>query len=629
MSRINNATALGISLGVHAVLLVAMAMVKFSLLDQPADLAVETVFSEERRQEEFSQELDINTEISESLAITSGATVSTAIGGSNAPAVAQTKIEASESMKDPEIPINVGAVNIPGANLLGTDLGEGEITGETGAVVQGYGAAMSRLTQEILRLMRQQKVIVVWLFDESYSMTDDRKQIREQFQKVYQELKIAEEQNMVKRRGDETLLTAVLSYGADVHTHTPQPTNDVPKIQAAIDKVPIDETGKENLFQSLSKEFDKYSSLAAKQKRKLAFVVVSDESGDDAGALEEVIQKVKRIKTPVYVMSREAIFGYPYARQRWVDPETGLHFWVDVNRGPETAMPEALQYDGLHRRWDSYSSGFGPYAMVRLAKESGGIFFLIPGDEERLAGRWSERDWQDRRFDQLAMKQYEPLLLSMRDYERSRSASPFRTAIWEVIADMNPHRDETLNIREHWYPFAPEDFRPEGQANAQRALQAFRRLDLAIKKLESVKELRAKEDSMRWRAAYDLIVAQCLAYRVRLFQTMLAFDKHMKQMPPPKDPKSNRWNLRRTKNLLPPDEQQVKFTGVNLEELEKQRQRSIDQFQLVKKEHSGTPWARRAQHELNLGFGMEFVEVWRDPRYDDENLRSKIKVPKF
>ena len=105
------------SVGVHVVILVLMALIKFTLLDDGSEVAVETVFTDEREQQEFTQELDINTEVSENLSVISGATVSTASGGSSAPAVSQTKIEQSESLNEPEIQVNVASVTMSGCSM--------------------------------------------------------------------------------------------------------------------------------------------------------------------------------------------------------------------------------------------------------------------------------------------------------------------------------------------------------------------------------------------------------------------------------------------------------------------------------------------------------------------------------
>ncbi|MCA9015769.1 MAG: VWA domain-containing protein, partial [Planctomycetaceae bacterium] len=408
------------------------------------------------------------------------------------------------------------------------------------------------------------------------------------------------------------------------HVLTAKPTTELKEVQDAITKIPTDESGLENMCQTVGATIDKYAVMARKSDRRLCIVLVTDESGDDGAAVEEVITRAKRAKTPIYILGRESVFGYPYARQIWNDPKYNLPFWIQINRGPETAFPEALQYDGLHGRWDAFSAGFGPYEQVRIARETGGIFFVLPGKEQRLAGAGSN---QERQFRFQDMKEYQPLLLSRRDYDASRSASKFRTAIWKVIVTMNPHLDAQLNIRELYYPIKKPEFYATGSKEVPKAIRAMGLLQKSVEILESIEPLRAQEKSSRWRAAYDLTLAQCLAYRVRLFQFCLAMDQHAKNMPELKDKKSNVWNVTRDKKMLPPDPEQVKLTKVSVEELDKQLKKAEEQYKFVIKEHPGTPWAQRAQFELNQGFGMYFAEGFRSPLYDQK--RSEIKVPKF
>src|SRR5690606_2794661 len=101
------------------------------------------------------------------------------------------KIEQSQTLQQATYRFDMADLQTPALDMLGKDLGVGAVTGESGARVEGYGAAMSRLTQELLRIMRGQQVIACWLFDESNSLQDDRNEIRDQFDKIYQELNIA------------------------------------------------------------------------------------------------------------------------------------------------------------------------------------------------------------------------------------------------------------------------------------------------------------------------------------------------------------------------------------------------------------------------------------------------------
>ncbi len=613
-----------ISVAVHAVLLGMLAAFRFNLLDQQADVAVETVFTEERIQEEFAQDLQIDTTPSESLRLTAGGVQTTSPGAAPGASAARTKIEQSDALQQPEFRFNIADLEMPGLDMLGEDLGEGEVSGEVGARVEGYGAAMGRLTHELLRVMRNQQVIACWLFDESNSLKDDRKEIRDQFHKIYEELNIANERT--KKGRYHSLETMIYSFGEGLHPITRKPTADLKQIRDAIDKVPVDETGHEYTFGAISSVIDEHSKAAARSNRKLVIILLTDEVGDDAEMLEEVIAKAQRFKSPLYVLGREAVFGYPYAHVRWINPESGIHHWVRVNRGPETAFPEALQYDGFRGRHDAYSSGFGPYAQVRLVRESGGIFFLLASDEANLVGR-SVHERLQRKFDDVAMKEYEPLLLDKREYARRRDASEFRKTIWSVILALNPHIDDQLVIRWHHYPIDHAEFEKEGRKNFDRGVRAMAMINQQLAVLERVRPLRAQEARQRWRAAFDLLNAQLIACRVREFQYLLSMDKHVREKPEPQQPDTNYWDLNYTSRMLEPDEQQVKKTNVDYDQLEQQRQHALELYDQVIRDHPETPWAMVAAAEKRLGFGMTFHERFWDPRYFEEEERGA--VPKF
>ncbi len=371
---------------------------------------------------------------------------------------------------------------------------------------------------------------------------------------------------------------------------------------------------------------ERYGRAAGRSDRKLVVIVLTDETGNDEGRVEETIAAAQTFSSPVYILGREAIFGYPYTHVDWEDEVTGLHHWVRVERGPETAMPECLQYDGFHGRWDSASSGFGPYAQVRLVKETGGIYFVLAREEADLLGAQAR---MERNFDDLAMKEYEPSLVPRREYEASRNQSDFRSTVWDVIVRLNPHQgfDPELNLQRLYYPVDTEEFAEVGRIQFQRAVRSLTLLNQAVELLERVEPMRATEEEMRWRAAYDLALAQCLAYRVRQFQFLLALDRQQKDQPPPSDIMHNVWNVRHVSEMIEPDEQVVAQTRVDLAELEKQRARAVEMYEYVMQQHPGTPWAQRAAYEKSLGFGITFVSDFYDPRYFTPEFQARI--PRF
>ncbi|MBS0262744.1 MAG: VWA domain-containing protein, partial [Planctomycetes bacterium] len=531
-----------LSLGLHLITGVTLAFFHFQHQQEDLKLSIETVLDTERTPEEFTRDLNSDTEVSETMNIVPGGPTNSAAsivinagtsggggggvggtggGGGGGGGVAG-KIEASGQFRDPGLNVGIGDPGLPGLGDIGNDLGSAQIKGDAAAVTEGYGAALGRVTQEMLRLLRDEKLLVVWLFDESESMKDDQKEIAEQFHKVYEELGIVMERDARSKADKEILLTVVESFGEELHHITPKPTANINEIRSAINKIEIDNTGKENLFGALRRILEQYKQVAIRQHRKLVVIVVTDESGDDnyqGSLVDDVIATANRggKSTPIYILGRESVFGFPKARMAWRDPKYGLVHWLEIDRGPESAMPEALQFDGLHERWDAHPSGFAPYDQARLTKETGGIFFVLPHEEENLVGQAAI---DQRKFAFLDMKQYTPELVSRRKYEEQRSRSKLRTAVWEAVKLLNPFIDKELYIQETWYSSDPTKFKPAAQGSFDRAMRAFGLLNEAAHLLEKAKPYREKEESQRWRANYDLAYAQVLAYRVRLFQFM-------------------------------------------------------------------------------------------------------------
>ncbi len=619
-----NFSAIAVSLSLHVAVLIALALIKYQVDNGDLKMVLDSVFSEERVQEEFEQEVDVSTDVAETMNFVAGSVApnTTAVGGGTGAVAAQQKIDDSASLKEPDFTFNAGAITVPGLNILSNDLGSGQVTGDVGRVVEGYGAALGQITQELIRLMRDDKVMACWMFDASESMEDDRREIRDNFHKVYEELGLATKSDDKLRYTEEPILTSIFAFNTNATELTAKPTSDVKLIRAAIDKIVKDESGDENFCTSAAAVIAKYGRMAASQKRKLVLIMVSDESGDDGARIEESIEMCKRANVATYFMGRYAVFGFPYARMTWKDPKYGLTHWLRINRGPETPFPESLQFDGLHERWDVYSSGFGPYEQVRLCRETGGIFFLLPGNETNISGRASHLE---RKFELLDMKEYLPDLSARVAYQKERDSSKFRSTIFQVVQRVNPFLDNQLQMREHWFDAKFEEFAKQGAENFGKAVRALKLLNEAVVFLETVKPLYEKEPSMRWRAHYDLSHAQLLAYRVRLFQYILALDKHMADKPQPKDPKNNRWHATRVPKMLEPSATQVKQAGVDLAELQAQEKRAREEFQEVIKKHPRTPWARVAQQELATGFGIQMVDVYRDPKYDQ--IGKDIKLP--
>jgi hypothetical protein len=466
---------------------------------------------------------------------------------------------------------------------------------------------MDRITQEILHMLSKGKVLVIWCFDQSESMKDDQQEIRDRIERVYSELGLSD-----AARGD-ALFSAVTSYGGEFKIHTAKPTADVDAIRAAIGEVPIDKSGKEMMCLAVGSSIAAYHKYATSGRRQLALILVTDESGeeeDNFQNLEAAVQEARDARCVVYALAREAVFGYPYAHMHWVDPATKIDFWLRINRGPETPMPEQLQIDGFTRRWDAHPSGFGPYEQVRLARETGGAFFMLPSPEVNLVAR------DDRKYELERMRPYLPDLGSRMEYIKQRDKSKMRSALWQVILDLNPYNPKsskycTVQVT---FPIDKQDFAKAAGENQQTARGMLEYLQQAEKMLDKVRSLRGREQSFRWQANYDLMYAQVIAYQIRIqeYGTYLAdFVKHPKDITNPlgKDKETTHWDIRTRAQTITGDK-----TKADVE-------RATALLKEIVRLHPGTPYAARAEWELNRGFGVELVEAFYDPR------RGSIKVP--
>ena len=634
------------SIGIHGAVVLVLAVLTRPLVLGETQAILETIMQpEERDREEFEKELDDSKTIAETMNITAGSVQSTIVGGSDAPLAQQTKVELEQVVKEPDVQIKLVDATLPGLDRLGEDLGEAEVTGEVGALVEGYGAALDRLTQELLRLMRTEKVLAVWMFDESESMKDDQEELKGRLHRVYEELKLVEadaaklnRRNPARAPNDDVLLTAVTSFGASFHVHTPKPTSDSRQIMQAIDRIPIDRTGKENMCLAIQAAMKKYGKMA--RGRKVALIVVSDESGDDgdpyiapaADQIENALAALKSHRSPIYILGRESVFGNFYAYVRWRHPQTGYVHKLPIRRGPEAPSAEQLLYDGFRRRFDSHMSGFGPYEQVRLARDSGGIFFQLPHEEENL------NDFKQKQFASLRLREYLPNLDSRRVYIGDVSKSKFRVAIRTAIALLNPLNPQNKGLEvpeiEH-FVVDPVQSTSRVLARLQQISKVLQVMASAHQNLAAVHSLRDAEPSLRWRANYDLMTAQLMAYRVRLFEYGIAlgqFGKNMPRLIPAKNPPHNRWEIRHGSNkLLMPDAQQEKALGVTAEQLRSYHREALQQLASVRETHQGTPWAMRAQWEEGRRFGATFRSwYYQKPKPRPNKPRPKpVPVPKL
>lgn len=493
------------------------------------------------------------------------------------------------------------------------------VKGDSRLIARDYDHAFDIITQEIMWMLDRGDVLVVWCFDESESMKDDMREVRDRISKVYQELGLAG----VSR--SEHLQSAVTSYGKDFHIHTPKPSGNAADIQQVISSIaaaPPDASGLEHMCAAVTKSIIAFRNQV--KNRQVALVLVTDESGeqeDNVGLLEDAIAQAQSVKCKIYTLGREAVFGYPYAYFRWQDPATKRTHWLRVNRGPETSFVEQLQTNGFHRRHDAFGSGFGPYEQTRMSRETNGIFFMLPTTEANIVR--GER----RKYELDILRPYAPDLrsrLEVRTDLEDAKRYPLRPFIRKVINETdpwNPQASMSIEMRLEYAIDLPTFVR-QAEQERNKAVRFIQNLGEVQRIIEQAQQHRAQEPAPRWQANFDLIYAQVVAYQARLYEYGAAVEEFVRNpqtAPPTKLVGKDalilvHWDVHTRKELLAADASQPYID------------KASDLFKVVIENHPDTPWAERAKEELQRGFGVHFVP---DYDYPIPSGVSPTPLPKY
>jgi uncharacterized protein YegL len=443
---------------------------------------------------------------------------------------------------------------------------------------------------EIVRQIERGRTLVVWAFDASGSLVVEREKLSKHIEGVYKHIK---ELDTEHKSEDGGLLTAIVGFGQDRKVLT-QPTADPAEIVAGIKSVPLDTTGIESTFGTVAevvRKWSRYKDDKGKPYHTMV-IVVTDEVGDDESRLEEAIATARAGKVQVYVLGSSALFGRIEGRMNYTDPKTKQVFYnLPVRLGPESVRLETIHlpfwYDGP--QYDYLDAGFGPYALTRLATETGGIYFVT-----RLGpGRVS--------FDPNSMREYRPDWMSTAGYEQALAKSPLRQAVLQaaLITQQSLPGQPALSF--------PAADGPEFKEAMKENQIVVARIEYTVKEalgpISAVTKLRDRETSRRWQAHYDLIRGRLLAMRIRCNEFNTACAKMLKDQPKFKNPGSNTWKLVPADDINARDPQ----AKVVAEEARRLLKRVVT-------DHPGTPWAMLAQRELKDPFGFKWVEANVPPR---------------
>jgi hypothetical protein len=486
-----------------------------------------------------------------------------------------------------------------------------QVKGAAGIGAVGTVGAVDRITQEILLSLEERKTLVVWMFDRSTSMQDARSAIAARMRRIYQELGMSDLAG--GERSDQPLLSSVVAFSSGVDFMTEEPTAKPEEVQKAVTAIQNDESGVEMVFSTVGACVQRYQAFRVQGHRNLMFVIFTDEVGDDEQHLEAAIQMCRRCAAQVYVVGVPAPFGRRNIEIKYVDPDPMYDQsvqWIPVRQGPETAAPELVQvgFAGRFNRDDSIyrlDSGFGPYALTRLCYETGGIYFAVHPKRDET-GRFvsnAELPVLSARlnyfFDPAVMRPYAPDYGTFEQYQRAMAGNKAKLALVQAaqMSIVMPMEQPRLDFPK----FGDEaEFKRNLDDAQKKAAVLEPKINGLFTILKQGEPDRAKLESPRWQADFDLSMGRVLAVKVRTegYNAILAKAKLGMKFA---DKKNNVFVLK-----------QANDASIN-SALEKQARQAREYLERVMHEHSGTPWAMLAKQELDDPIGWKWDERFETP----------------
>lgn len=382
---------------------------------------------------------------------------------------------------------------------------------------------------------------VWWVVDSSASMRDDRAAIAKDLDVIFEQLPPEKKMRM-----------GVIFYGKDAEI-AQKISADVEASRKALTQS-RDAGGTENVVEAV-----RFAQQAfGDGEMGNVVVVVTDESGDDLKGLPNLIRDLRDASTRVYVIGREAVFGDQYANEGFATP---------VEAGPESEALETLQTspfccakggecgDPLRTHvgfGQSVGSGFGLWALTRLAKKTGGAYFMIGGGSCKAE----------------ALEGYEPEY-GVKDEGAAGEKSEIRKAVCKVLGEVVKAWDTNLETR-----FSGES---AARAAARASGSADRKVAEWIDELRKVKKTSVGTGGVkpyrRWEAHRDLLEAQLVALSHYLEQYRLALEEG------PYGDTDEGYRL---------ESGPRRGDG-------KRREEALTSLKFVEEQHPGTPWAKTAR----------------------------------
>jgi len=594
-----DAPAWAVSLALHVVVLLGLALAGLGEpAKQPRSVTViEAPLAAEEEVELAPQEIAVSEDPDDANGAESGQ------GDTMAESLAPTLAEVSVVPVEPE-PDLTGDISLERVDLPPTAQSIDAavfVKGAVGVGTTGATGAVDMLTDVIAQSLKQRATVVCWVFDQSVSLSAQRRQIAARLDRVFDELGA---NRSSARRPD--LSNMVVAFGQSVSLITPKPIAEVEEVVKAIETIPVDDSGMEMTFTAIKRTAEAARIFrTSSPKRNVMIVVFTDEVGNDQDKADDTAKYCQTLGIPVHVVGVPAPFGIAEVRMKYVefDPKYQQdEQWAVIEQGPETLFPEVVRVRSGRYADDAIDSGFGPFSLSKICADTGGIYFRVhanSGERGRVTNAMTAPMSSQLRyfFDPDVMRAYQPDYVSQAKFKQELAGNRAKQVLVEAA---RKSVIEPMESPEMTFPRKDEGALKNLLGDAQKAAARLQpRIDALYELLKGGQADRERIQEKRWQAGYDLALGRVLAVKVRTdaYNLMLAQASLGMNF---KNPKSDTWKLE------PSDQVKV---GSTTEKLAKQATELLDR---VVRDHPGTPWALLAAEELRIPLGYEWKETFTD-----------------
>ena len=584
--------AFGLSLALHVVLLLSLAMIKFK--DQ---LQVFSTITSQLDEEQDPAEYKFDSTMADQIG-----------SDSDVNTFAASQEAATQLSKDPQKQIeqtlaeDIDVPVPPSEEIMQpakSDVLQSVATSGATEHPGGVEGAVDRLAWEIANSLREKKTLVVWLFDVSPSLSARRAAIADRVENVYKQL------NALNMNADKALKSAVAVFGERTNILTKEPIDDPTELVRQVRDIKSEASGNENTFAAVTHVAGHFQKYRTDMHRDIMIIIVTDEAGSDAPMyLEKAITSTKRYGMRCYVVGDAAPFG----RETTEAPftlESGETVIGVMHRGPETLYPESLRlafWGANDYDLQNMSSGFGPYALTRLCAETNGLYFIAS-------------EGRGKNFDPQVMRNYAPDYRPIPMIDAEFAHNKAKSSLRDVARLL---KVENVPLPRLDFPAENDTVLRQAITDAQRPAAEFEyKINGLRTMLEPGEKDRPKVKDARSRAGFDLAMGRLLALQARSqgYNMMLA---EMKSNPKKFEKAgSNQWRLVASKDIN---------SGAATK---KMANKAMEYLKRVVDDHPNTPWQMLAERELGTPLGWEWKESNYDPNAGRGMGGNQKQGPKF